>query len=121
MRKIVRLTESELVRLVKRVIKENEEEITNENRIKQFLNSDELKQDTGVFTFDTCDEDDWDRVKEHIIGSGKRNMFSNPTAKEVFLHRNEDITEEEFDSVYYDWVDSIETDRGFENMNRQDF
>ena len=33
----------------------------------------------------------------------------------------EQITEEEFDSVFDDWVDNIETERGFEQMNQDDF
>lgn len=119
MKKVIRLTESDLIKLVKRVIKE--EEITKEDKIKEFLNSDEIKQDTGVWSFTTCDESDWDRVKEYIMGSGRNSRFSNPTGKEVFLSRNEDITEEEFDSVYDSWLDYIEDERGFENMNQQDF
>ena len=120
MKKVLRLTESDLIGLVKRIIKE-EEEITKEDKIKEFLNSDEVKQDTGVWSFTTCDEDDWERVQRYIIGSGEQSRFSNPTGKQVFLSRNEDITEEEFDSVFDDWVDNIETERGFEQMNQDDF
>jgi hypothetical protein len=120
MKKVVRLTERDLTRLIKRIIRE-EEEITNEDRIKEFLNSNEVKQDTSVWSFTTCDEDEWERVQRYIIGSGKQSKFSNPTGKQVFLSRNEKISEEEFDSVYYDWVDNIETDRGFEQMNQDDF
>ena len=116
MKKVIRLTESDLAKLVRRIIKENEE-LTNENRIYQFLNDDDIKKDTGVWSFETCDEDDWDKVKNYISGKG----INGVTGKGYFLYNNEDITEEEFDFVYDAWVDNIDEQRGFDNMNQRDF
>lgn len=121
-RSMKKMSESDLRRIVKIVIKEEEEEeITKEDRVKEFLNSDEIRQDTGEWSFTLCDESDWDRVKEYIMGSGRQERYSNPTAKQVFLSRNEDITEEEFDSAYDSWLDYIEDQRGYEFRNREDF
>jgi len=121
MKKIIKLTESDLKRIIKRVLKEEDQENDKEDRVKSFLNDNTIKQETGVWSFTTCDEDEWDTVKKHIVGDGKQNRFSGPTAKQYFLSQNEDITEEEFDRHYDEWVDFIEQDRGFEDMNRQDF
>ena len=84
--------------------------------VSNFLDSDEVKQDTGVTSFTTCDEDDWDKVKNYISGKG----INGVTGKAYFLNNNEDITEEEFDKYYDEWLDNIEEQRGYEDMNQQD-
>ena len=67
-------------------------------------------------SFTTCDEDDWDKVKNYISGKG----INGVTGKAYFLNNNEDITEEEFDKYYDEWLDYIEEQRGYEDMNQQD-
>jgi len=95
-------------------LKENE---SVKDKIYDFLNSDELRRDTGVTSFTISDEDDWDRVKEYINGKG----INGVTAKQVFLNRNKDVSEQDFDKYYDEWLDYIEDERGYESMNQQDF
>ena len=94
----------------------NENTDDKKDRVSDFLYSDEVKQDTGVTSFTTCDEDDWDKVKNYISGKG----INGVTGKAYFLNNNEDITEEEFDKYYDEWLDNIEEQRGYEDMNQQD-
>jgi len=98
----------------RRILKENEDK---KEKINDFFYSDEIKQDTGVTSFTTCDEDDWDKVKNYIGGKG----INGVTGKQVFLNKNEDITEEEFDKYYDEWLDYIEDERADESRNQQDY
>jgi hypothetical protein len=94
----------------------NENTDDKKDRVSDFLYSDEVKQDTGITSFTTCDEDDWDKVKNYISGKG----INGVTGKAYFLNNNKDITEEEFDKYYDEWLDNIEEQRGYEDMNQQD-
>lgn len=94
----------------------NENTDDKKDRVSDFLYSDEVKQDTGVTSFTTCDEDDWDKVKNYISGKG----INGVTGKAYFLNNNEDITEEEFDKYYDEWLDYIEDQRADESRNQQD-
>ena len=94
----------------------NENTDDKKDRVSDFLYSDEVKQDTGVTSFTTCDEDDWDKVKNYISGKG----INGVTGKAYFLNNNEDITEEEFDKYYDEWLDYIEDQRSDESRNQQD-
>ena len=96
-------------------INENTEE--KKEKVFDFLYSNEIQQDTGVTSFTTCDEDDWDKVKNYIGGKG----INGVTAKQAFLHRNEDVTEQEFDKYYDEWLDYIEDQRADESRNQQDY
>ena len=69
----------------------------------------DLRQYTGVTSFETCDEDDWDEVKDYVEKDKQR-----------FLDQHPEIEESEFDQYAEDWIDNIEDQRGFENMNQQD-
>ena len=97
---------NEALKSYRKQLKENE---AAKEKIYDFLNSDDIKQYTGVYGFETCSDDDWDKVKNYIEKD-----------KENFLAQNEDITGEEFDTYYEEWVDYIEEQRGYENMNQQD-
>jgi hypothetical protein len=66
-------------------------------------------QYTGVTSFETCDEDDWDKVKDYVEKD-----------KERFLEQNSELTEQEFDTYMENWIDNIEETRELENMNQQD-
>ena len=94
----------------------NENTDDKKDRVSDFLYSDEVKQDTGVTSFTTCDEDDWDKVKNYISGKG----INGVTGKAYFLNNNEDITGEEFDKYYDEWLDYIEDQRADESRNQQD-
>ena len=99
------------------------EEIVNESlkRYRRMLNEDnsdildeyfhgrDLMQYTGVTSFETCDEDDWDKVKDYVEKDKKR-----------FLEQNSELTEQEFDTYMENWIDNIEETRELENMNQQD-
>ena len=98
----------------RRSLKENE---AKKEKIFDFLYSDEIQQNTGVTSFTTCDEDDWDKVKEYINGRG----INGVTGKQIFLNKNEDVTEEEFDKYYDEWLDNIEDQRADESRNQQDY
>jgi len=69
----------------------------------------DLRQYTGVTSFETCDEDDWDKVKDYIEKDKQR-----------FLDQHPEIEESEFNQYAEDWIDNIEDQRGFESMNQQD-
>ena len=97
----------------RRLLKEDE---AKKSKVYDFLYSDEIQQYTGVTSFTTCDGEDWDKVKEYINGKG----IDGVTGKQVFLNRNEDVTEEEFDKYYEEWLDYIEDERNMESMNQQD-
>jgi len=85
-------------------------------KVYDFLYSDEIKQITGVTSFEICHENDWEDVKDYIIGKGINGL----TGKKSFLENNKDVTEQEFDKYYEEWVDYIEEQRGYESMNQQD-
>jgi hypothetical protein len=107
----------------KLVLAENIEKIVNEalRRYRRMLNEDnsdtlndyfygrDLKQYTGVTSFETCDEDDWDKVKDYIEKD-----------KSDFLQQHPEITEQEFDNYMENWIDNIEEARGYESRNQQD-
>ena len=95
----------------------NENTDDKKGKVYDFLYSNELQQDTGVTTFTTCDEGDWDKVKNYISGKG----INGVTGKAYFLNNNEDITETEFDKYYNEWLDYIEDERNMESRNQQDF
>lgn len=92
------------------------ESVDAKEKVYDFLYSDEIKQFTGVTSFETCPEDHWDHVKDYIDGKGINGL----TGKRDFLNRNKDVTEGEFDKYYEEWVDYIEEQRGYESMNQQD-
>jgi hypothetical protein len=69
----------------------------------------DVRQFTGVASFETCDEDDWDRVKNYIEKDKKN-----------FLNQHPQIQETDFDEYLENWIDRIEDERGFESMNQQD-
>ena len=69
----------------------------------------DVRQSTGVTSFETCDESDWDKVKNYIEKD-----------KERFLEQHPKIQETEFDEYVENWIDRIEDERGYESMNRQD-
>jgi hypothetical protein len=94
-------------------LQENE---NSKEKIYDFLYSNEIMQDTGVTSFTTCDENDWEKVKNYINGKG----INGTTGKQSFLANNEDVTEEEFDKYYDEWLDYIEDQRADESRNQQD-
>ena len=94
----------------------NENTDDKKGKVYDFLYSNELQQDTGVTTFTTCDEGDWDKVKNYISGKG----INGVTGKAYFLNNNEDITETEFDKYYNEWLDYIEDERNMESINQRD-
>ncbi len=69
----------------------------------------DVRQFTGVTSFETCDEDDWDKVKNYIEKDKKN-----------FLNQHPKIQETNFDEYVENWIDGIEDQRGFESMNQQD-
>ena len=69
----------------------------------------DVRQDTGVTSFETCDEDDWDKVKNYIEKD-----------KKDFLNKHPKIQEDEYDEYLENWIDRIEDERGFESRNQQD-
>ena len=87
-----------------------------EEKVNNFLYSDDIEQSTGVTNFETCDEDDWEKVKNYIDGKGINGI----TGKQVFFHNNPDVTEQEFDKYYEAWLDYFEEQRGFERLNQRD-
>jgi hypothetical protein len=106
------ITESQYKKLLKEM---DQSEI--EKKIYDFFYSNKIQQNTGVTSFTTCDEDDWDKVKNYISGKG----INGVTGKQVFFHNNPDITEEEFDKYYDEWLDYIEDERNMESRNQQDY
>lgn len=87
------------------------------DKVLDFLYSDEIKQDVGVSDYVMSDDSDWDRVKDYINGKG----ISGVTAKQVFLNRNKDVSEQDFEKYYDEWLDYIEDERNMESRNQQDF
>ena len=69
----------------------------------------DVRQFTGVTSFETCDENDWDKVKNYIEKD-----------KNNFLNQHPEIQEADFDEYVENWTDRIEEQRGFEDMNQQD-
>ena len=88
-------------------------------KVLNYLFSDQLERETGVTSFTTCDESDWEKVKTHIEGY-PNNKFS-VSGKQYFLYNNEDVSEEDFDKYYNKWVEYIEDERADEARNREDF
>jgi len=70
---------------------------------------EDVRQYTGVSSFETCDEDDWDKVKNYIEKD-----------KQTFLNKHPKIQEADFDEYVENWIDKIEDERGFESRNQQD-
>jgi hypothetical protein len=70
---------------------------------------EDVRQHTGVTSFGTCDEDDWDKVKNYIEKD-----------KQTFLNKHPKIQEADFDEYVENWIDKIEDERGFESRNQQD-
>ena len=103
-------------KIVAKMLRKLNENQDAEEKVTDFLYSDDIKQYTGVTSFTTCDEDDWEKVKNYIAGKG----INGVTGKASFLKDNPDVTEQDFDKYYDEWLDRIEDDRGFENMNQQD-
>jgi len=95
----------------------NESEDTIKERIYDYLYSNNISQDTGVTSFTTCDEDDWEKVKNYINGKG----INGVTGKQSFLANNEDVTPQQFDKYYDEWLDYIEDERNMESRNQQDY
>ena len=89
------------------------------DKVLDYLYSDQLQQETGGISFTTCDEDDWEKVKTHI--EGKPNNKFSVSGKQSFLYNNEDVTEQEFDTYYNEWVEYIEDEREMELRNQDDF
>jgi len=100
----------------RRMLNENED---IKEKVYNYLNSNEIMQFTGVTSFKTCDEDDWEKVKKYIEGN-PNNRFSS-SGKQGFLANNEDVTEQDFDKYYDEWLDYIEDERNMESRNQQDF
>jgi hypothetical protein len=92
------------------------ENMDAKEKVNNFLYSDDIEQSTGVTNFETCDEDDWEKVKNYIDGKGINGI----TGKQVFFHNNPDVTEQEFDKYYEAWLDYFEEQRGFERLNQRD-
>jgi len=78
-------------------------------KVLNYLFSDQLERETGITSFITCDESDWEKVKTHIEGY-PNNKFS-MSGKQYFLYNNEDVSEEYFDKYYNKWVEYIEDER----------
>lgn len=119
--KLIKPTSESIKEIVNRVftkyrrsLKENE---NIKDKIYDFLYSDEIQQNTGVTSFTTCDEDDWEKVKNYINGRG----INGVTGKQSFLANNEDVTEQDFDKYYDEWLDYIEDQRADESRNQQDY
>lgn len=100
----------------KKMLSENED---IKEKVYSYLNSNEIMQFTGVTSFTTCNEDDWEKVKKYIEGY-PNNRFSS-SGKQSFLANNEDVTEQDFDKYYDEWLDYIEDERNMESRNQQDF
>ena len=119
--KLIKPTSESIKEIVNRVLTKYRRSLKeNENikdKIYDFLNSDEIEQDTGVTSFTTCDEDDWEKVKNYINGRGINGI----TGKQSFLANNEDVTEQDFDKYYDEWLDYIEDQRADESRNQQDY
>jgi len=81
----------------------------NSDILDKYFHGRDLMQYTGVTSFETCDEDDWDKVKDYVEKD-----------KERFLEQNSELTEQEFDTYMENWIDNIEETRELENMNQQD-
>lgn len=94
----------------------NESEDTIKEKVTDYFYSGDVEQTTGVTSFTTCDEGDWEKVKNYINGKG----INGVTGKQSFLFNNKDVTEEQFDKYYDQWLDDIEEQRGYEDMNQQD-
>ena len=116
MDEIYRLNEIVNKVLVK-MYKQLNENDSVKDKIYDFLYSDEIKQDTGVTSFTICDEDDWEKVKNYINGRG----IGGITGKQSFLANNEDVTEQDFNKYYDEWLDYIEDQRADESRNQQDY
>lgn len=91
-----------------------------ENRLKEVLDQqkedklnglfyDETQKFTGVNGYSTCSDDDWDKVQNYI-----------KKEKDVFLNNNSDISEEEFDKHYDQFIEYIEDERSLESRTQQD-
>ena len=81
----------------------------NSDTLDNYFSGRDLKQYTGVTSFEMCDEDDWDKVKNYVEKD-----------KENFLEQHPEVTEQEFDNYMENWIDNIEDARGYESRNQQD-
>jgi len=92
---------------------------TPKSKVFDYFYSDQLQTETGITSFTTCDESDWEKVKTYIQGNPK-NKFS-VSGKQGFLYNNEDVSEDDFNLFYEDWVEYIEEERVYEARNQDDF
>jgi len=95
---------NEVLKRYRRMLNEDNSDI-----LDKYFHGRDLMQYTGVTSFETCDEDDWDKVKNYVEKD-----------KERFLEQNSELTEQEFDTYMENWIDNIEETRELENMNQQD-
>jgi len=87
----------------------DEFKLVSTEALDKYFNGRDLMQYTGVTSFETCDEDDWDKVKDYVEKD-----------KERFLEQNPGVTEAEFNEYMENWINNIEETREMENMNQQD-
>jgi hypothetical protein len=92
-------TVNEVLKRYRKMLKEN-----NFNTLDNYFSGRDLKQYTGVTSFETCDEDDWDKVKDYVEKDKKN-----------FLEQHPEITEQEFNEYMENWIDNIEDARGYES------
>jgi len=97
-------TVNEVLKRYRKMLKED-----NFNTLDNYFSGRDLKQYTGVTSFETCDEDDWDKVKDYVEKDKKN-----------FLEQHPEITEQEFDKYMENWIDNIEDARGYESRYQQD-
>jgi len=95
---------NEVLRRYRKMLNEDNSDI-----LDKYFHGRDLMQYTGVTSFETCDENDWDKVKDYVEKD-----------KERFLEQNSELTEQEFDTYMENWIDNIEETRELENMNQQD-
>jgi hypothetical protein len=83
----------------------NENEVA-ERKVYDYFYSDDIQRATSTSP-QTCSEEDWEKMKNYIE-KGKQN----------FLSQNPDITEQDFDKYYNEWLDYMEDEREMESLNR---
>jgi hypothetical protein len=99
MKKVIRLTESDLIRLVKRIIKENEEEYLYHDPSSMgsgkwyrntFMNQDKPEEHSDDELYDIEDYAEWDKlVDDGVIDPRYIDFYSknSPTIKRAKLRR----------------------------------
>jgi hypothetical protein len=109
--KLIQPVSESIEKIVTEALKRHRKMLKEDNSdiLSDYFYGRDLKQYTGVTSFEICDEDDWDKVKDYVEKD-----------KENFLEQHPEVTEQEFDDYMEKWIDNIEEARGYESKNQQD-